>query len=346
MPIKQVVVFDGLREFGVRPRALFDEYIELLARDIAAHLGDGSRLVPAACPGCGTPGGRPAFSKLSFTYVACDGCGSVFVSPRPTTASLREFVAASEALRFWRSRVERETLPERAHAIFHPRAHWIQRGAQDAGEASPVLVDLHSRYPAFLDAVARSGVFDRIVSVAPAVDLSDVTGVPRVMVEERLEGALELSPIGGLLSAQECLERAAEPDRLVAHAATLLRDGGLLFLTTVTWSGFDLQVLGGRSKNVLPPIHLNLLSLEGIRRLLSRHGFTVVELSTPGQLDTEIVAHAVAEDPEIPLPPFVDELIRRRGEPEHAAFQQFLQEALLSSHVRLVARKASADRAR
>jgi hypothetical protein len=107
-------------------------------------------------------------------------------------------------------------------------------------------------------------------------------------------------------------------------------------------SGFDIRVLGARAKNLLPPTHLNLLSLDGLQRLLSRHGFEVIELSTPGQLDTEVVARAAAEEPTLELPPFIDELIRRRGEAVHQAFQEFLQRALLSSHMRAVARKKKA----
>lgn len=340
--MKQVVIFDGLREFAVRPPAIFDEYIALLKRDISTHLGDRSRFTHVACPGCGGSGNRPAFSKLTFTYVACETCGSVFVCPRPTASSLREFMESSEAVEFWRSSVEAETARDRAQSIFFPRAAWVQAGAEETSGKASVLVDLHSKYPPFLESVARSGVFKRVIGVAPAVDLSEVASLAALAVEPDLGQALAASPVATIVSAQECLERDVDPNGLIRDAAKLLQEGGLLFLTSVTWSGFDLQVLGGRSKNVLPPTHLNFLSLDGVRRLLARHGFKVVELSTPGQLDTEIVAHAVAEDPDITLPPFVDELIRRRDERVHYAFQQFLQEALLSSHVRLMAKKEGA----
>jgi len=199
------------------------------------------------------------------------------------------------------------------------------------------IVDLHSKYPAFLEALAKSATFPRVIGVESRVSLPKDGGTYEVASGLESLAVADLSV--GAFTAFECLEREGDLESLLRHVVRLLQPGGLLFLTTITWSGFDLQVLGEHSKNLLPLTHLNLLSLEGIRRLLARHGFDIVELSTPGQLDTEIVVHAVAEDPAITLSPFVDELIRRRDEHVHRAFQEFLQEALLSSHVRVVAQK-------
>ena len=333
--MKQVVVFDDLREFAVRPPEVFEEYIALLADDIARSFPDRRAFTTIPCPGCGASSVRPAFAKLTFAYVTCTVCGSVFVSPRPTHSAVGTFMATSRAADFWRSTVEAQTAQSRAQSIVLPRVAWIQSGARDM--TSPVLMDLYSKYPLFLETARRSDVFSRVISVEPAVDGSMLARSLGVDVVETLQDALAAGRGAAVLSMQECLERDADPDHLVRSAAALLKAGGLLFLTTVTWSGFDLQMLGGRSKHVLPPTHLNLLSLEGIRRLLARHGFQIFELSTPGQLDVEIVRHAVADDPEIVLPSFVDELIRHRDGDVHRDFQRFLQKALLSSHVRLMA---------
>jgi len=341
--MKQVIVSNGLRELAVRPPALFDEYIAFLAEDISNLFRDRCQFVVASCPGCGGQERRSAFSKLTFTYVACVACGSVFVSPRPTASSLKEFMLASRAVRFWQSTVEVETARERDQSIFSPRVAWVEAGVGDTRREKAVLIDLYSKYPRFLRSIARSETFGRVISLAPLLESSAISGDPAFSVEQDLDRLLASGISATAVTALECLERDVDPEGLIRAAARLLQDGGLLFLTSVTWSGFDLQVLREHSKNILPPTHLNLLSLEGIRQLLSRHDFHVVELSTPGQLDTEIVVHAVAENPNIPLPPFVDELIRRREEYVHRAFQEFLQEALLSSHVRLVARKGGAS---
>ena len=337
--MKQVLVSDGLREAALRPRALVEEYVTLLDRDRRRAFGDRSGFVAVPCPGCATEGGAPAFTKADFAYVRCSHCGSVFASPRPTADALRDFRRTSAAIRYWTSRVEAETVRDRAGSIAYPRAVWVQTTTDEAGVEPKALVDLDSKSALFIESVAQTGTFERIVLADPELDAGPLARLAGVAVEGSRATLLARDDRVAAVSAQECLERDADPDRLIRDAMSLLAPGGLLFLTTLTWSGFDFQVLGSRASTILPPIHLNLLSLDGIRRLLARHGFEILELSATGQLDTEIVVHAVAEDPTIDLPPFVDELIRRRDARVHRAFQQFLQEALLSSHIRVVARR-------
>ena len=340
--MKQVVVSDGLRESAVHPRALFDQYVALLGSDIRLLFKDRSDFVAIDCPAC-QGAATPIFEKLTFAYRTCDECGSTFVSPRPDGTALRRFMEASEAVRFWQSTVEPETKPGRTQSILEPRALWVRSHTADVTPAGPELVDLFSKYPSFLETLAQSGAFRGVMSIEPQVALSSVSPGTVLRVERDLGPALAKGVKADLLSAFECLERASDVDEFMTVAATLLNPDGLLFLTTMTWSGFDLQILAARSRNVLPPVHLNLLSIEGLRRLLERRGFEVVELSTPGQLDVEIVRHAIEDDPAIELPPFVNDLLRSRDEQVHDAFQQFLQGALMSSHLRLVARRARSE---
>ncbi|MCH7960578.1 MAG: hypothetical protein IID08_10615 [Candidatus Hydrogenedentes bacterium] len=71
--------------------------------------------------------------------------------------------------------------------------------------------------------------------------------------------------------------------------------------------------------------------------MVSRAGLDLVELSTPGQLDVELVLHATRDDRDIGLPRFIRYLLEERGEEAHADFQAFLQKHRLSSHVRVAA---------
>ena len=161
------------------------------------------------------------------------------------------------------------------------------------------------------------------------------------------EGVLPVTEHGGLaagvplgaVSAFEKIEHQHEPLALAGELAGLLAPGGLLFLTLRTRSGFDVQVLWDKAPYIFIPEHLNLLSIAGIRALLDRAGFDVVELSTPGQLDIELVRHARDADDSIELPRFLNELLDQRDALAHDDFQSFLQKHRLSSHVRVAAMK-------
>jgi len=132
-----------------------------------------------------------------------------------------------------------------------------------------------------------------------------------------------LSDVGGFFGA---LERAMVP-------------GGLCFLTTISISGFDLQVLWEKSHSIFPPDRMNAFSIQGLTALVERHGFECIELSTPGILDVQIVASALRENPQLELPRFVKYLLTNRDAEAQQSFQEFLQMNRMSSFVRAVLRK-------
>ena len=338
--MKHVVVTDDLREAAIRPRPLYHEYVRRLEVDARRFLAGSGDLQPYACPGCGRHDAAPAFTKLGFEYQRCATCRSLFVSPRPPAAALTEFVRSAGALEFWRREFSSATAQERRRGVFRPRARWIEASLGSYTGSPGPLVDVQTKSVGLLQAIVELGIFPRAWSVAPQVDERELGAIDGLEVVDSLD-ALVAAHAGeiGVVVAHECLERAPDADGFVAQVVRGLRPGGLLFATTLNASGFDIQVLGPRSRSLLPPLQLNVLTLEGLQRLLERHGLELLELSTPGQLDIEIVRHALEEDPALALPPFAGELVGHRDEAVHQAFQEFLQGARLSSHVRLAARR-------
>ena len=77
-----------------------------------------------------------------------------------------------------------------------------------------------------------------------------------------------------------------------------------------------------------------------MRTLLTATGYDVVEISTPGQLDVQMIERMLEEQPDVEVPRFVRYFLAHRDRRAKRSLQQFLQENRLSSHLRLVARKA------
>ena len=111
----------------------------------------------------------------------------------------------------------------------------------------------------------------------------------------------------------------------------LTRPGGLVFVSTLCISGFDLQMLWNKSNQIFPPHHINFLSVMGFEKLFSRAGLVDISVTTPGKIDVDIVRNASQQDPELLCSHrFVQQLIN--DEQTASAFQDFLAANRLSSH--------------
>lgn len=330
------VLSSGLHDADIRPPHLLNEFRALSIRDAAAYF-PGDSLAPVPCPACGHDEPRPAFTKEGFTYRCCGQCRSLYVSPRPSEAALHRYFAESEASQFRVAQLSEKTATQRRHHQLRSNALWMGQVAEAQGlPPHPNYADFRTYAPALFEEVAALRYFGDRYTIEPQYAPGD-SGATAV--------TLESVPPLDTASAFEKLEHQFSPLDFLQSTGARLKPGGLLFLTTRTSSGFDLQILGGKAPYVFVPEHLNLLStIEGIELLLQRSGFELIELSTPGQLDVELVLQACADDPSIVLPPFFSELLARRDRLAHGDFQAFLQKHRLSSHVRVAARKTVSSR--
>lgn len=330
--MKHIVVMSDLKAADIRPPALLSRFRQVSIAE-SEKFFDRSRLVDIDCPACQNPEKTEAFTKNGFTYAQCAECASVFVSPRPAEQDLTNYYENSQAGKY-RDFLSHETADARRLHVLRSRMAWVGRIFDETGDVSArSYADIGTAHPFVLDEVRRLQLFDHLYSVDPSFDFGDNSDAREVAREDAaLEGL-------GAVTAFEQLEHQFSPRDFLKSVHDMLEDGGIFFLTTRTISGFDLQVLWDQTPYIFVPEHLNLLSIEGITRLLEESGFRFLELSTPGQLDVELVQRATSEDPSIELPRFVKYFLDERGTETHADFQSFLQKNRLSSHVRIAAQK-------
>lgn len=332
--MKRVVVSSGLREADIRPPALLSEFKRLSVRDALDFFSDPSKLVMVSCPSCDADDSEAAFKKNEFIYRRCFACGSVFVSPRPSEAALIDYYGRSQASRFRVEHYSRDTAKARRYHLLASHANWMGQLYDEAGNPSAKgYADLNTCLPEIFDEIHQMGVFEPLLSVEPLLPVDSACQAP-VTVAARAD----IHNLGAI-SSFEKLEHQFAPAAYLEGVSEALADGGLFFFTTRVISGFDLQVLWERTPYIFVPEHLNLPSIEGISRLVERCGFELVELSTPGQLDIELVRHAAEEDESIKLPSFVKYLLEHRDREAHWDLQEYLQKHRLSSHARVAVKK-------
>ena len=340
--MKTIVYDSDLEELEIKPRSAIDQYRELTARDVGDRLVKPGELTPRVCPGCHSEDAQPVFEKSGLTYVERSQCNSVYISPCPTDEALSAFFRDSESARFWRDHLWDDTQQARQRKVYRPRAEWTLDTLDRYHPEARLGIDVGYNSRLFLEKlVSREGPLTRIVATNPVADIecaglqSDVIQVQPVAVA----GIDQYGPVDVVL-AFDVLPCVADVEALFGAARSSLASGGLLLFSTLSISGFDLQVLWEHSTNIFPPDRINLLSVEGLTKLYERHGFEALEFSTPGVFDVEIVIRALQDNPNLPCPRFIRYLVMNRDEGVLRGLQEYLQHARLSSFARLVLRKS------
>ncbi len=134
--------------------------------------------------------------------------------------------------------------------------------------------------------------------------------------------------------ALDAIQRETNPEEFLSGLRNNLNDDGILILSFRSGTGFDILALKSSNESIFPLDHIFLPSIAGIKNLLAKTGFEIKEVTTPGQLDAEIVKKSVE------LGHCTDPLITHLVDMVPIEeLQTFIQKNNLSSHVRLVAQK-------
>ena len=334
--MKNVVLLDDLKESDIRPEQTFEEYKRLLSEDIQKYFSDISLLVAIDCPGCSNRSSEFAFKKMGLDYRLCKSCGSLFVSPRPVDDALKLFYKRSQSSIFLRKKFLGETLESRSEKVFSYRIQWITGLIEEYLPDAEVFLDYATKYPIFLKQINSVGLFKTVISASPECYEQEDLLPERV---DTLKSDVLVADSVDVFAAFEVVEKIFDPMKFFKDAHAACRRDGLFIMTSTTSSGFEYQVLGEHSPNLIPMDRLNLLSLEALMGQMKKAGFEIIEVSTPGRLDVEIVKKAYERNLDIPLHPFWQYLFHNRDINALHSLQEYLQQYQLSSHVRIAAIK-------
>ena len=340
--MKNIVIFDDYNEVDLKPSDLLNRYIELTRADVAARLIKNQPLHDCPCPSCGNCSVGSQFKKFELQYKECSSCRTLYISPRPDDLAINNYYRQAESVLFWRKEFLRRTNQKRKEKIIKPRFQWILDSTQEFFPGAQHFADLNTNQYGYIEELLTTQQFRRKTLIDPFVPPENVVShLPPGGVEiiSQPWWKVELKEQIDVVSLFEAGDRTSNVDELFLKLHQILKPRGLMFMTAILISGFDLQTLWERSENLFPPDRLNVFSIEGLKIFFERHGFECLELSTPGILDVEIVAKSLREDQTLKLPKFVEYLLNNRSDEIKRAFQEFLQSSLLSSYGRILLRK-------
>lgn len=337
--MKTVVSVQEITELEIKPSSELAEWRRLVAAEIAIRWGDRSGWISVPCPACGSAAAHPAFERLGIAYAECAECGTLYAPRRPDEPALRTWYRESAPVRFWRERLLPASAMARQEKIVRPRADWVLDGIAEYVPQARRLMDLSPHGRSLLDAIAEGA--PGLTELVAAGVTADLEGVTAVRVRVRPTGVAELPALGpaDVVVAVDVLDRAADPRALVGALERSVAPGGVVFATSPV-CGFEVQTLWERSPTVLPPDKLTIPTVRGLMQRFAAPAWEVLELSTPGMFDVEIVRQAIAADSSGPWPRAVRALVEDSDATGRDAFVEFLQARRLTSFARLVARRS------
>lgn len=325
-----------MKEADIRRREAHNRYLALVEQDLARLLDDRSRFVAIECPGCGGSDHIPQFEKSGFAYVLCRQCETLFVNPRPAYEDLMRLYAESESTRYWVEEFFRPMADVRREKIFGPRAEYV--AGRFPGLQRGITGDIGAGFGLFLQELRARWPSATLVAIEPSQEMATICrGLGFDVIEATLEDVDPTRHRFDLLVSFELFEHLHDPLQFLRKTHALLRPGGYLLLTTLNGLGFDIQLLWERAKSVSPP-HLNFLNPGSMARLLTRAGFVVEEVSTPGELDWDIVEGAVRHDG-VDAGRLIRTIIRHGTGEAWRDLQAWIRRHNFSSHMRVIARR-------
>ena len=331
-----------MKEEDIRPEKLFNQFLSLAEQDVETYFRH-APLYNRPCPACKSQNSEFRFRKMGFDYEICLNCITLFVNPRPEAQAFSEYYTDSPSVRFWATNFYRETESKRRKHLIKPKAAMVKsiisKYITESKNQSYIL-DIGAGYGIFCEELQKllpKSV--QVIAVEPATALQEVCrerGIP--VIPKFLENIKDIDlPFGriNVIAAVsfELLEHLHDPDLFIENCRGVLGEGGILILTTLNWDGFDLQVLQEKSNSIYPPHHINFFTTESIQILLNRHGFEVLEVTTPGKLDVDIASKQISDITD----PFIRDILNG-NDIVKSKFQTFLQESKLSSHMMVIAK--------
>ena len=326
-----------MKEDDIRKREIFNKYLSLVEEDVK-DIFDFTALKTIRCPACGSQKLDAEFKKMGFQYVSCADCGLVFVNPRPLFKDLKALYTASRSTTYWVNEFFKPLAGVRKEKIFRPRAEYIASVCK--GGEGRVVGDIGAGFGLFLEELRALWPKGRFIAIEPSLEAIEICKEKKLETKPVvLEEVVGCEGYFDLLTAFELLDHLLDPYEFLLKTYSLLKPGGYFLCTTVNGLGFDTLLLWEKSKVFSPPLHLNIFNPKAVSVVFKRAGFEILEVSTPGNLDWNIL-EGMIEKEGADLGRFWNFFAREAGEEAKKELQGWITKNNLSSHMRVLARKA------
>jgi len=324
----------------IRPDALMAGQGAAMQRDLDWLAQRKQAFVDVDCPACGAAARRHLYEKFGMAHQRCTSCGTQYVSPRPTADMLGAFYAQSSNYAYWARYIFPASRETRRTAVFGPRAAIVADLARRHELGGGTMVEVGAAHGLFCEEIRKLALFEHIVAIEPTPALAQEC---RELGFDTIESPWErvvLERPASLIANFEVIEHLFDPAAFLRWSHANLVAGGHVLVSCPNIEGFETLLLGAAS-GAVDHEHLNLFTPSSLSLLAGRCGFKVASLTTPGELDVELVRRALdaGDVGAEAVGPVLSRLIRHPDASVPATLQALVHRAGLSSHMVLLGQK-------
>lgn len=329
MTYKHTVITDDYTDIMIHPEPIYSE-LKRLWKNYLEKAGTSEWVSLKQCGACDSEEIGHFFSIWDHHYYRCRMCSSIFLNPQPTKTLYETAFFDSPVSKFVISPNVQSNSLARFETAIRPLLSDIIHGF---GHSEMRILEIFSRNSHILDYLNNQHMVQEYIRFQ--TNLNDESG--RSMSIDQLNEVDDNScDLILLLMSVEQMRSPAKMFQILSRKLT--RDGRMVILARLG-SGIDIQVLRGNSLSIFPLEHMHLFSVEGYEYLCERAGLEILELSTPGLLDTEYLHQYYQKHPE--EDDIFQYFFKHRLPLDIKRFQQFIQEVRLSSALKLICKRKS-----
>jgi hypothetical protein len=336
--MKTIVSVQEITELEIKPSEALSKWRSLVQIEITNRWADKSGWINIDCSACGSKNQIPAFKRHGLDYAECGTCGTLYMPLRPSEKETWWWYRDSKPAVFWRKEVLPESEPVRNEKIVYPRVDWILDSIAENAPFAKRMIDLSTNSGSFLNKIASSSNNLEIVAAGMTADLDDISN-SRVQISPTSINDLDSLGSTDVVVIVDLLDRVTDLRGLADKLYQIVKPGGIIFITVPVASGFEIQTLWEHSPTVMPPDKINLPTIEGLMYLFKKPAWDVLELSTPGMFDVEIIHREMKVNPKVNLSRPLKTLIQGLDNSGRIALVEFLQSQRLTSFARLTIKK-------
>tara|TARA_Y100000590_G_scaffold190596_1_gene216938 strand:+ start:6894 stop:7868 length:975 start_codon:yes stop_codon:yes gene_type:complete len=277
-----------MKEKEIRPKKLFEKFLNLSHSDIKKYFNVRKKKIN--CVACGKKG-KFSFKKYNFSYCECLNCKTLFVSPRPKEKAFFDYYTKSSSIKFMANTFYKKTKESRRKKIWMAKAKMVSEILKNKKIKNCSFVDIGGGYGIFAEEVFKL-IKKKVTIIEPSPFMAEECRKKKLKVIQKFLESVnkqDLPRDKKFFTCFELIEHLHNPSKFIRKVGELMNKGDLFMFTTLSSTGVDIQTLWNNSRSVSPPHHINFFNPKSIEIFLKKHKFKILEVSTPGKIDIDIM---------------------------------------------------------